>query len=476
MKLRVEFVLLSVLIVALARSASSHADDDPTGSTRSVEPCEIEVIDRLTGWPVPMIEIETTNQLKFVSDNSGRIAFDAPELMGTSTWLHVRGHGYSVPKDGFGYRGVRVKPEAGGKIQIVVDRDQLAMRLGRLTGAGIYAESQKLGYELDWKESGVMGCDSVQNATHLGNRFWAWGDTNLPSYPLGRFHMTGATTLLSEPLPVLPPVRVAYQYFRGSDSVPRNLAEFPGDGPTWLTGLVSIPDQDGIDKLVACYSKIRPPMTEYERGLCVWNEQAKRFDRLKVLWRKVDDEKELSLAMPTGHACFKTDEAGARWVYFGDPLPTLRCKADYESWSDPSSWITLQPQATIPARHSNDQIAPHRGAMIWHPAVEKWVSIFTQYGGDRSFLGEIWLAIADDPEGPWRDAVKVAGHEQYTFYNPQVHPVFHDGEQPVVLFEATYTKTFSKTKEATPRWDYNQVLYRVNIDDVIMKDREGDQE
>ena len=257
MKSRVYFVLLIFLFVSLERSASSHADD-PKGSVRSVTPCEIEVIDRKTGWPVPMIEIETTNQLKFVSDNSGRIAFDAPELMGTSTWLHVRGHGYSVPKDGFGYRGVRVKPEAGEKIQIVVDRDQLAMRLGRLTGAGIYAESQKLGYELDWKESGVMGCDSVQNATHLGARFWAWGDTNLPAYPLGRFHMTGASTSLSEPLPVSPPVRVAYQYFRGSDSLPRNLAEFTGDGPTWLTGLVSIPAKEGIDKLVACYSKIRP--------------------------------------------------------------------------------------------------------------------------------------------------------------------------------------------------------------------------
>ena len=46
-------------------------------------------------------------------------------------------------------------------------------------------------------------------------------------------------------------------------------------------------------------------MTEYERGLCVWNEQTKRFDRLKVLWNKNDDKKEASIAMPTGHAFFQ---------------------------------------------------------------------------------------------------------------------------------------------------------------------------
>ena len=268
MTFRACFMLLGGLLSALSRLPSLLALDSSPNS-QIVAPCEIRIVDRQTGWPVPMIEVETTNQLKFVSDNAGRIALDAPELMGVATWLNVRGHGYSVPKDGFGYRGVRVVPEAGGKISIAVDRDQLAMRLGRLTGAGLFAESQKLGYELDWKESGVMGCDSVQNAMHLGKRFWAWGDTNLPNYPLGRFHMTGATTLHSDSLPVLPPVRVAYQYFREPDTRPSNLAEFPGDGPTWLSGLVSLPGHDGAYKLVASYSKIRPPMTEYERGLCV---------------------------------------------------------------------------------------------------------------------------------------------------------------------------------------------------------------
>src|SRR5258708_28617689 len=38
----------------------------------------------------------------------------------------------------------------------------------RLTGAGIFSESQKLGKALDWREAGIFGCDSVQNAVHRG--------------------------------------------------------------------------------------------------------------------------------------------------------------------------------------------------------------------------------------------------------------------------------------------------------------------
>ena len=67
----------------------------------------------------------------------------------------------------------------------------------QLTGGGIFAESQKLGLEGDWRESGVFGCDSVQNAVHRGKMFWAWGDTTMPHYPLGIFDMSSATTPLA---------------------------------------------------------------------------------------------------------------------------------------------------------------------------------------------------------------------------------------------------------------------------------------
>ena len=41
--------------------------------------------------------------------------------------------------DGFGMRGVRFTPQAGGTYTIKVQRGNLAKRLGRLTGAGLFA-------------------------------------------------------------------------------------------------------------------------------------------------------------------------------------------------------------------------------------------------------------------------------------------------------------------------------------------------
>jgi hypothetical protein len=109
-----------------------------------------------SGWPVPLVELRTTHQVRSVSDNAGLIAFDAPDLMGRETWFDVIGHGYEVARDGFGQRGVRLKPEPGHTLRVEVTRTIIARRIGRLTGAGLFAESQKLGLERDWRESGVV--------------------------------------------------------------------------------------------------------------------------------------------------------------------------------------------------------------------------------------------------------------------------------------------------------------------------------
>ncbi len=130
------------------------------------QPCRIEVVEKGSGWPVPLVELRTTHSVRFVTDNAGVIALDLPECMGRETWFDVIGHGYEVPKDGFGSRGVRLKPEPGKTLKVEVNRTIVAKRIGRLTGNGLFAESQKLGRELDWRDSDVFGCDSVQNAVH----------------------------------------------------------------------------------------------------------------------------------------------------------------------------------------------------------------------------------------------------------------------------------------------------------------------
>lgn len=428
------------------------------------EPFRIDVRESGSGWPVPLIQFQTTHGVRFVSDNAGVIAFYLPELMGQPTWFSVEGHGYEVPADGFGRRGIRLTPTPGGKQTVTIHRKLPAKRVGRLTGAGLFAEAQRFGLEIDQLESGIVGCDSVQIAEHNGKLYWAWGDTRLARYPLGLFHMTSATTPLSPLKEFKPPLRLSYDYFRDDANRVRNVAEMPGDGPTWLSGYVSLPDASGKHRLVAHYKKINPPLECYETGLCVWDESLERFEQLKMLWKQSSESTTPPLG-PDGHPVFWSDDAGAEWLLFGDPFPRLKCPPRFEAWSDPANWQAIEPQETIPTVHQHQQLRPHRGSIAWNAYRNKWVTVFTQRFGKRSELGEIWYAEADRPTGPWRNAVKVVTHNKYTFYNPRLHPELTPSDSPVLLFEGTYTRAFSATKTATSRYDYNQILYRLDLDD-----------
>jgi hypothetical protein len=432
-----------------------------SGTAAAIEPCRICVVDEENDWPVPLVELRTTHNVRFITDNAGVIAFDLPELMNVETWFYIEGHGYSVKADGFGYRGVKLIPRAGQTLVVRVKREMPAKRLGRITGGGLFAESQKIGDASDWVEQRILGCDSVQNAVHNGKLFWAWGDTVLPNYPLGRFHMIGATSPLDPLKSFEPPIRYRYNYFCDETGTPKNIAPMPGAGPTWLNGLVSLPDRDGNYRLVATYAKIQPPLTTYELGLCIWDESTQLFQRFKVLWSKTDEQPNPPPA-PHGHPVIWKDSEAQTWVLFGDPFPTLKCPATFEAWSDPQQWQTVSSPETVVS--GSEQIKVHRGAMAWNEYRNRWVSIFTQLHGQSSELGELWYAEAETPLGPWGNAIKVVTHDHYSFYNPQLHPQLAPADSPILLFEATYTHTFSRTQSPTPRHDYNQVLYRLDLD------------
>lgn len=38
-----------------------------------------------------------------------------------------------------------------------------------------------------------------------------------------------------------------------------------------------------------------------------------------------------------------------------------------------------------------------------------------------------------------------------------------------VYFEGTYTNTFTSNREKTPRYDYNQIMYRLDLADNRLK-------
>ena len=428
------------------------------------EPCRIEVVEKGSGWPVPLVELRTTNDVRLVTDNAGLIACDLPEVMGRETWFDVIGHGYEVPRDGFGIRGVRLRPEPGKTLRVEVERTIVARRLGRLTGAGLFAESQKLGQHSPGRESGVFGCDSVLNAVHRGRLFWAWGDTTMPDYALGIYDTTSATTAMPPLTSFAPPLRLAFDYFAEANGRPRGVAKMPGSGPTWLSGYLSLPGRDGTPRLVATYVKVRNHLEEYEAGLCVWNDATAKFDQLRVVWTKSDSSPK-SPPLLQGNPAFWKDAEGKAWVLFGNPFPKMRCPATFESWQDASTWEALTPQPAVVSAVDAKSVRPHTGAIAWNSFRRRWVTVFVEAFGKPSGLGELWYAEADSPMGPWGKAVKILTHENYTFYNPVLHPDFTPEGSPILLFEGTYTAEFADHASPTPRYNYNQILYRLDLDD-----------
>ena len=459
--------------------SSASALASPAASGARALPCRIEVVEQVDektraggasvlgrGWPVPLVELRTTHQLRFVSDNAGLIALDAPELMGREVWFSVIGHGYEVAKDGFGYAGLRLRPEPGKTLRVEVQRRFAARRVGRLTGSGLFAESQKLGERLTWRDQGIHGCDSVQTAVHRGRMFWAWGDTTMPQYPLGLFDMSSATTAIRPLQSLQPPLALEFDYVADAQGRPRSVAKMPGKGPTWLSGYVSLPDREGRERLVASYVKIEPPMEAYETGLCVWDDEAARFELLRVLWRKSNAQPKAP-PMPDGHPLRWRDAQGKEWLLFGNPLPTLRCPANFEAWQDAGTWELLKPPPSLQGT-GGEKVQLHSGSMAWNAHRHRWVTVFMEKFGRPSVFGELWYAEAAQPLGPWGKAVKVLSHDNQTFYNPRLHPEFTPEGSALLYFEGTYTKEFAQHAAPTPRYDYNQMLYCLDLDDPAL--------
>ena len=60
-------------------------------------------------------------------------------------------------------------------------------------------------------------------------------------------------------------------------------------------------------------------------------------------------------------------------------------------------------------------------------------------------------------------------HDKYTFYNPAQHPFFAQAGGRYIFFEGTYTEEFSGNPVATPRYNYNQIMYRLDLADPRLR-------
>jgi len=118
------------------------------------------------------------------------------------------------------------------------------------------------------------------------------------------------------------------------------------------------------------------------------------------------------------------------------------------------SWIDLIDFET------GDRVSAGRGSVYWNDFRRRWMMLNSSTGA-----GEIWLAEADTPTGQWAYARRVVTHGDYNFYNPTQYPFFDKEGGRLIYFEGTYSDSFSNARVQTPRYDYNQIMYRLALDD-----------
>jgi hypothetical protein len=507
---------LILLFIGLLSAPLALAAQPPEGP-KPAAPFAIHVVDAQTGRGVPLVELRTVSNVAFVTDSAGCAAIDDPALLGRRAFFTVSSHGYEFPKDGFGMRGAAMELPPGGSAVLKINRLNIAERLYRVTGEGIYRDTVIVGgkppIEQPLLNAEVVGQDSVQRAIYHGNIYWFWGDTNRQAYPLGHFGMAGATSDLPGSGGLPPDAGVNLRYFQSPDGFSRPTFGREGNCPIWMDGLFVLKDANGVERMTAAAGVMESLGKCVARRLVEFDDATNRFRTLKEL--PVDFP-----VRPTG-ATFTADRDGVTYLYFTRQLPDLRVIANLAAARDPDryeaftclaegersigpktriardgagkvSWA-WRPRTNPPdaadleklvklgkltrddawfrprAAGTNEPLDLQGDSVAWNAYRKKWVMIAVQRDGKASFLGEIWYAEADAPEGPWASAVKVVTHDRYSFYNPVHHPFFDQEGGRYIYFEGTYANTFSGNPVATPRYDYNQVMYKLDLGDERLR-------
>lgn len=479
---------------------------DTTSTT--FKPFRITVIDDRTHRPVPMVELRTDDQMSYYTDSAGRIAFYEPGCMDKQVTFTVKSYGYAGPGDGT----ITLKATPGKSVQIALKRINIAERLYRVTGEGIYRDSVMMQKPVPLENpviSGkVLGQDTVDMTRYNGKLFWLWGDTEQPSYPLGNFKTSSATSEIPDQGGLDPSQGVNLEYFVDDNGFSRQMFPHPQASLVWMNTLVTI-DDNGNERLLASYNAMEGDWTSLDRGIAIFNDAEQRFESL--------------VSLEPHHNIIPDNQAHKKdgYVYVNSPhYPIIRIKADMETFKDPTAyeaftclkpgtdfkgpdsqihrdeqgnliwdwkkntapvadpqWQTLIEAGLVEQSQTWNRIVDvdrqnhvrvHRGSAAYNQYYDCWIMLINEEYGS-SYLGEIWLAAAKDPHGPWTRAIKVVTHtcdeDVYTFYNVVYHNEFDQNDGRYIYFEGTYVTTYSGNPDPTPGYDYNQIMYRIDLAD-----------
>lgn len=392
----------------------------------------VRVADEQTGRGVPLVELRLPNEVHYWTDSAGVAALDEPSLEGQDVFLEIRSDGYEFGNETPMGRGLVVKIERGAQRELQVRRTIMAERLYRLTGEGIYRDSVLAGLPVPSKHpllnGKVLGQDTASATIYRGKVFWIWGDTVGPAY--WNFHVAGATSDLQDD----PAVAVNYRYFTDAEGRAKEMLPSKKKGLVWIEGLLPMQDPAGEERLIATYTRQNGLKFPEECGLALFDDELQQFKT----WKRFPCRKGHVSSHPFLHEGY--------WYLY----PDLRVPNDWDAIQDPQRWERRE--VKLPAG------AGRPSCVVWNEYRRRWL-LLSENSGD------VYYAEAQHPEGPYGDPVKILHHENYNLYNVVTHPFFNQDDSRTIYFEGTYTDAFSTAKMKTPRYNYNQIMYRLRLDD-----------
>jgi hypothetical protein len=478
----------------------------------------IRIVDEQTGRGVPLVELKTTNETTYYTDSNGIVAFYEPGLIGQTVYFSIRSDGYEFPEDFLGNRGTALHITSGGSAVLKIRRTSIAERLYRITGEGIYRDSVLVGAHVPIRNpvlnGQVMGQDGGLAILWRGKIYWFWGDTAKPSYPLGNFGTSGGTSEFPSKGGLDPNIGVDLSYFVDESGFTRPMLpseNFPGPGPRWIGGLKIVADDAGNERLVTDYMRIKDLGEAYERGIAIFNDKTETFERLVQF-----DRQDSMIPACAGTQATRVRLSDTDYYYQGyAPLP-CRVRADLDHVKDLSGYEGFSPLVPgtryakaetrldrdasgrlryawkpntppLSAGEEKELIAAGKmtasegffqlrsvdsdkaveagpGSVEWNAFRKRWVMIVKEYEGVANH-GILWFAEADTPLGPWVYAKRILRHDFYNFYNPLQHAFFDEDKGRVIFFEGTYSDFFDAGGPLTPRYNYNEIMYRLDLSD-----------
>lgn len=404
------------------------------------KPFVITAIDEETKRGVPLVELRTRDAVLFVTDSNGLIAIDDPLLLGQRVEFEIKSHGYTAAE-----KEVVFEVKAGGRGELKLKRKNIAERLYRITGAGIYEHTRRAGRKAPIEQpminGGVVGQDTVSTAIYRDRIFWIWGDTT--GFLGLNFAVSGATSALPGKGGLDPSIGINFRYFTGREGFSKPMLPLKGGGLVWIEGLLTVREpSSGRERLLATYTRqpgLKPPV---ECGVALYNDERELFEP----WITRPCRGSHVSAHP-----FKHKDGGIEYWYL---YAHERVPNDWAAIQDPKRWETREPVKTASGRNLS--------CIVWNEYRKRWIGLTEQ-------VGDVNYTEADRPEGPWSAEVKIIEHDQYNFYNVASHAFFNQDGGRVIYLEGTYTESFSGAKQKTPRYDYNQIMYRLRLDDPRLR-------